>query len=117
MSELDSTPLGSVDRTPDDLFDILSNQHRRYVLSYLRDADDDVSELAELADWVTTQEPGYTGDQREAVAIGLHHTHLPKLADYGPFDYDARRTTIRYHGGPELDRMVALIDEPEGDHT
>lgn len=123
-----------------DRFDVLADQRRRYVLSYLHDADDDVAELAELVDAVRSREAeredGQGGggrsdgdrsdgdrsgdgrseaDRSDAVKIELHHTHLPKLAASGVIDYDARTETVRYHGHPEHERIGALVDEQGGE--
>jgi hypothetical protein len=84
---------GSAQTTPDDvsadvldtLFDVLSADRRRYALQHLIGTTSTVP-LAELADYVATAES--MGDQ-EAVAIDLHHRHLPKLAEEGLVRYDA----------------------------
>jgi hypothetical protein len=98
-----------------DLFGVLSNERRRYVLSYLRDADSGGVDLSELAEWVATREVEREGDRLGTVKISLHHVHLPKLAGVGVLDYDAETNTVRYHDRPEHDRMVTLAVERTGD--
>lgn len=115
MNDANRAHLSGFDANVDDLFDALSSERRRHVLSYLRDADDDVAELAELVDWVVTREADRDGDQREAVAISLHHVHVPKLANCGFVEYDARSNTVRYRGHPELERIAAFADETGSD--
>lgn len=99
----------------DALFDLLSNARRRYVLSYLHGTDGDEADLSELVDWVTRQEVDGDGDHRESVAIALHHTHLPRLAESDVLDYDARSQTVHYHGRSAVERMGTLAEELEGD--
>lgn len=118
-------PLCALDGGANDLFGVLANERRRYVLSYLHDADDDVAELAELVDEVRTREAeregGPNGDggrethRSDAVKIELHHTHLPKLAASGVLDYDARTETVRYRGRPEHERLASFVDERGGE--
>lgn len=90
---------------------VLADERRRYVLSYFRNTDDDVAELAELVGWVQAHETEREGGRRETVRIELHHNHLPKLADSSVIEYDARSGTVRYHGRAEHERMAALVDE------
>lgn len=117
MSDPDAAPRTDSDVNADDVFDVLSNARRRSVITYLHDADD-VVELTELVDWIRTREPDRSEeDHREAVAIALHHVHLPKLAASGVIDYDPRSRTIRYREPPELDQQVALPEEVVGDLT
>lgn len=58
----------------------------------------------------TGAEPGATDststDRRERVRLDLHHNHLPRLADAGLIDYDARTGTVRSREAPSLDRLV-----------
>ena len=114
MNEADSASLNDLDTDIDALCDILSNDRRRYVLSYLQSMDDDVAELPELIDWVMRQEADCKHDQHDAVASALHHIHLPKLAEYGLIDYDAPSKTIRYDRHPDREQMVALADQMAG---
>lgn len=115
MKEVDSASLNDLDANIDDLFTILSNRHRRYILAYLQRMDDDVAELPELVEWVLTQEADCENDQHDVVAGALHHIHLPKLAEVGLIDYDAPSSTIRYNRHPDREQLVALAVEMAGD--
>lgn len=71
-------------------FEVLSDGHRRYVLSYVSDANRPVPR-EELIDAVTAWKRDAEGDahedvDRETVAILLYHTHLPKLEAAGFID-------------------------------
>lgn len=97
----------------DELLEVLSDERRRRVVSYLRGADDPV-ELAELSEGVATREPDREADHGDDVRISLHHVHLPKLAAIGVLDYDGRTRTIRRLDPVELERLAALADELRG---
>ena len=70
----------------------LTAVRRRYVLEYLT-SHDEVLTLEELAEWVVTRDDGDVTDA-EAVAIALHHWHLPKLTEADLVDYDSATRTV-----------------------
>ena len=115
MNEVDAPSLNDSSGITADLFDVLSNPYRRYVLSYLQGVDDHVVELSELVEWVLTQEADGRTEQRDSVSIALHHVHLPKLAEYGLIEYDARSNTIRYPSSLERNQMLALAEQIVGE--
>jgi DNA-binding transcriptional ArsR family regulator len=79
----------------DDLFEILSNRRRRYVLHYLRTADGGLAELSDVVEQVAAWEQGVdreelSYDDRKSVHISLYQHHAPKLDEAGIVDYDKR---------------------------
>lgn len=87
------------DLTKGEIFDVLRNQRRRYVLQYLKRMDDPV-ELGDLATQVAAWEYDTTVDevsseQRKRVYTTLQQTHLDKMAEAGIVEYDADRGVIR----------------------
>ena len=69
---------------------LLWAERRRLTIDVLEGVTDSV-ELNELAAMVAKREDGIdTADENaiDHVAIDLHHTHLPLLADLGVLDYD-----------------------------
>lgn len=88
----------------DAMFDMLSNTHRRRIL--LAVADHNPRNEDELTqDGVA---PDKTDDQRlEQLKIGLHHTHLPKLAEKGYIEWNPDTQTIRR--GPNFDDIAPLL--------
>ncbi|WP_254532916.1 DUF7344 domain-containing protein [Natrinema gelatinilyticum] len=86
--------------TFDELFSIMANQRRRYVLYYLHDAARDTVEYNELTEtiarWETPSGEDPPNDHLEALELELQHHHLPKLGDHGIIDYDSRSKMIRY---------------------
>lgn len=88
-----SSPL-SINET----FEILKNDRRRMVLSYLR-TNDGAATLKELADYVTAEEnnvdiSSITSSQRKRVYVGLYQFHLPKMSDMNIIEYDKNRGTV-----------------------
>lgn len=90
-------------RSKDELFQILSNSRRRYIIYYLSEGGNELS-LKSLATKIAAvesdvSESDITSDERQRVYISLYQTHLPKLEEAGIVTYD------------EDERTVALTDE------
>jgi hypothetical protein len=82
-----------------EIFDVLQNQRRRYVLQYLERVDEPValSDLAvQVAAWEyqTTVEE-VTNDQKKRVYTTLQQTHLDRMEEAGIVEYDAEENLIR----------------------
>ncbi|MUV57124.1 hypothetical protein SAMN04487947_4114 [Halogeometricum rufum] len=92
-----------IDLSKDELFRILSNSRRRYIIYYLHEAGDEMS-LKQLAAQIAAVENGtsvdeVTDEERQRVYISLYQTHLPKLEEAGIVSYD------------DEERIVALTPE------
>jgi DNA-binding transcriptional ArsR family regulator len=98
----------------DELFEVLADGHRRHALAYLADTDDGVAAFSELIEHVADDSAGGSTD-KERVAVGLHHSHLPKLADASLVEYDPRSEVVRYRGGPVVSDWVELARSHEAD--
>ncbi|UTF52964.1 DUF7344 domain-containing protein [Natronosalvus rutilus] len=72
--------------------DVLASAYRRQVLRYLVAGEDDVASVENLVDELLSQDE--ITDDRRHVAIELHHVALPKLAEAGFIEYDARTRTV-----------------------
>ncbi|WP_227378574.1 DUF7344 domain-containing protein [Haladaptatus halobius] len=107
----------SPDLSLDTIFDILSHSHRRYVLSYLSQTEDDLATVADLVAFVSNHESeDETSVQRtqdDAVRVAMHHNHLPKLDDAGVIEFDTQSETIRYWAHPRLERCLSVINAQE----
>jgi len=110
-----SNPLGTnravVTPSIDDVFDLLANDCRCRVCLFLRRADVEVATLSDLVDALASEA---TPEERDRLAINLHHRHLPKLDDAGIVDYDSRSNTARYWGQPTVEKWaehVEAVDE------
>ena len=91
----------------DQVFDVLANRRRRYVLYYLREVDDGVATVQDVAEYVLgTEDELDVSDTLRSIDTALHHVHLPKLEAAGIVEYDSRSETIRYWGQPSLDEWL-----------
>lgn len=102
----------------DRIFDLLASRRRRYVVYQLNEAETAVVTLDELADQLVEWERDWDGrDDRERatyrdrVRVTLHHNHLPRLADAGLIDYDARSQTVRNWEEPSLKQWATNSQE------
>lgn len=83
----------------DQIFEVLSNERRRYVLHYLKQQDGNRVELRELVDQVAAWENDTSVDHldsadRKCVYTALRQSHLPKLDDAGIVEYDNLRGEV-----------------------
>ncbi|THE64410.1 hypothetical protein D8Y22_13445 [Salinadaptatus halalkaliphilus] len=90
-AELEELPKGEI-------FEVLRNQRRRYVLHYLK-RDDQPVELGDLAQQVAAWEydttlEGVTPAQRKRVYTTLQQTHLPKMDEAGILTFDSDQGVI-----------------------
>ncbi|WP_139172756.1 DUF7344 domain-containing protein [Halopelagius longus] len=98
LSERDPSEFDADGDRLDELFDVLSHRHRRFVLDTLLTAalPVPVKELTtDLVEWEANRPvSGRSGDERDGIEISLVHNHLPKMADAGFVRYDAADRTV-----------------------
>ena len=90
---------------PDTVFDVLADRDRRATLHFLRNSPDVVS-FETLAAHIAEREVGPGGRDRGQLVVRLHHVTVPKLADAGLLEYDARSGSIRYRGHPVVETCL-----------
>ncbi|PSP78388.1 hypothetical protein BRC81_07520 [Halobacteriales archaeon QS_1_68_20] len=101
-----------------EIFTLLANARRRYVLHYLRRSDG-TAELRELADHVAAWEvgstvEGLTSDQRKKVYTSLQQTHLRKLDEAGIVEYDHEAGQVEATpAAEELEVYLEIVPERE----
>jgi hypothetical protein len=83
--ETDGEVYGGIEQDLDDVYDILTNERRRWVLQYLENANSPVS-LRELSKQRAAVENDcepreLSSDQYKQVYVGLYQTHIPALED------------------------------------
>ncbi|GAB3027384.1 DUF7344 domain-containing protein [Natronobiforma cellulositropha] len=110
LSEAETLPLNLV-------FDVLSDERRRYALYYLYDMPDGVATVSEITEYVLRLETDSppSDDHRTQVLTTLQHVHLPKLADAGVLEHDIRSATVRYWGQPSLEEWLEHAQHKEGE--
>lgn len=82
-----------------EIFEVLRNQRRRYVLQFLKQ-DDRPVELGDLAQQIAAWEyettlDGVTPEQRKRVYTTLQQTHLKKMDEAGILVFDSENGIIR----------------------
>jgi hypothetical protein len=97
-ASLESPDVGDRELSKTEIFDVLRNQRRRYVLQYLKRNETPV-ELGDLASQVAAWEYDTTVDevtsaQRKRVYTTLQQTHLPKMDEAKIVEYDSSRGSI-----------------------
>lgn len=118
----ESTSAVSVDRedasiavpTTDDLFSVLANRRRRYVLHYLKRTDLTESiEIGTLAEQIAAWENDVSlsrvsSTQRKRVYTALQQSHLPKMDAAGVLAFEKDRGLIQ--GDPVIEEFDISID-------
>lgn len=84
----------------DEVFDVLSNERRRYAYRYLDEHPGDTVSLRELTDHVAACEYGkppreLTSEERNRVSTALNQFHLPKMDECGFVEFDSLRKETR----------------------
>ena len=105
--------LNSTTRSPtavDEHLSVLARDDCRTVLQYFRRRSTDVGTVDDLAEFICERRE--TRD-RTRVAIALHHSILPKLADAGLIDYDARSNAARYGANPPVEEWLDRVERGE----
>lgn len=100
---------GGIGGSPlDELFDVLSDRRRRFVLYYLDGANERATREA-LVDRIAVREAvDGEGPIREHVLAELHHVHLPRLQDAGLVEYDQRAGDVV--ATEKFDRVRRFLD-------
>lgn len=86
----------------DELFGILKNQRRRYVLKYLSLTEGTVK-LNDLSEWIASLEcekriQELNSQERKRVYVSLYQCHLPKMDRVSVIAYDKPRGEIQPGG-------------------
>jgi len=106
------SPGGGADLSRSEVFALLGNERRRYLLQYLTNVDPPV-ELGELATRIAAMEHGIAvgrvdSNQRKRVYTTLQQLHLPRLDEAGIVDYDADRGLV--DRTEHTDRLVVYLE-------
>lgn len=84
-----------------DVFDVLGEKRRRYVLYHL-DRQEEPTPLGQLVDQIAAWENDTTAEHRNRVCTSLHHIHIPKLENAGVAAYDREANTVELFETVEL---------------
>ena len=99
----------------DQVFEILKNQRRRYVLQYLRERREPVS-LSDLSEQIAAWENSkdvrtITSSERKRVYVGLYQCHLPKMDGMDVVDFNKPRAIIE--PGENIEMFYSYLDTPD----
>lgn len=91
---------------------LVSDSRRRLALSYLTDYPAQDVPLQEVADFVqATIAPSATEPRDpDRVALDLHHSHLPIMAETTLVEYDPEGRTVRYEPDEFVEQLLDLAD-------
>lgn len=100
----------------DVIFELLSNQRRRYILHYLRSvsAHTTLGDLAEYIAGLENDKPvdALTSAERKRVYVCLYQSHLPKMDDASVIDFDMARKTV--DAGPNMGQLTYFLTGLDG---
>jgi hypothetical protein len=91
---------------------LVADRHRRRVIHYLRHGTNGNTTFDDLVDQVHSRASDSKNgplQDRETLAIQLHHTHLPKLAAHGVVDFEHRSGAVRYHPDEQVETVLDLL--------
>lgn len=94
---------------------LVADRHRRQVIDHLRREENGATTFDDLVDQLHGGGSSSGDDpprDRDALAIELHHTHLPKLAAHGVVEYEHRGGTVRYQPDEQVE---TVLDSLAGD--
>lgn len=100
----------------DELYEVLANKRRRYVLHYLQRVDGRV-DFGRMAEQVAAWEHGkprheVTSDERKYAYSALQQRHLPKMDDIGLVAFDKRDGTVEATAAlDEVDVYAEVVED------
>lgn len=102
--------VGDDQPSTDAVFEALADEYRRTALCFFADSEGDLSSLQELSEQLAET----LGLPVATVEVSLVHTHLPKLAQAGFVEYDARSGAVRARNSESVSEMCdgGLFDCP-----
>jgi len=100
----------------DTVFDLLSNERRRFTLRYLDEhGSGSLGELAEILAARENDKPRerITSQERKRTYVGLYQCHFPKLEDAGVIRTDR---SVRVELGPNADQLLRHLGADRDRH-
>jgi hypothetical protein len=93
---------------------LVADRDRRRVIDHLRHEANGTTSFEDLVDHVhgcASGDKTSSLQDREEVAVQLHHSHLPKLADYGVVEFEHRSGTVRYRPDEQVEALLDALPE------
>lgn len=106
----------ATDISEDELFDVLSNQRRRFAVHLLKREEGSL-EIGDMAEQIAAWENGIetkeiTGSDRKRVYTALQQSHLPKMDRAGVIEFNKSRGVIE--ATPAIEDVDLYLDVVEG---
>jgi len=110
----------TTDISEDELFDVLSNQRRRFAVHLLKREEDDSIAIGDMAEQIAAWENGIetteiTGNERKRVYTALQQSHLPKMDKAGVIDFNKNRGVVEPM--PAMTDVDVYMDVVEGERS
>lgn len=118
VGQLDGGEVEPTTEVPnDELFDVLANQRRRFVVHLLKREEEDKLEIGDMAEQIAAWEneidtAEITGKERKRVYTALQQSHLPKMDNAGIVEFNKDRGTVE--STPALGNVDLYLDVVEG---
>ncbi|WP_049967545.1 DUF7344 domain-containing protein [Haloferax prahovense] len=96
---------------------LVAHGHRRRIIHHLRHEATGATTFDDLVDQMhrrASDTKNGPPQDRDALAIQLYHTHLPKLADYGVVKFEHRSGAVRYQPDEQVE---TVLDSLSSDQT
>ena len=117
-SELETDADESEAISLDEIYSVLRNRRRRFVLSELESPEESlkIGDLAEQIAAIENDKPrsAVRSKERKRVYISLYQSHLPKLDELGVVRYDADRGFVER--GPQFQTVMETLEGPRPNH-
>lgn len=93
------------------IIEFIASQRYRDVLNYFYESDRTEASLDQLTDHLLRERSLGKSSDRDEILIILHHSVLPKLADYGLIDYETDDAKICWVEHPEVDELLEFWNQ------
>lgn len=107
---------GGASLSVDATLELLGDHERRALLQFLRETTGSTASVQDLIPQLRQHIAERTGERvsRDQIKIRLYHTHLPRLANTGIIEYDARSEELKYYSN---DRLEAWLDRIQAEES
>ena len=93
---------------------LVADRQRRRAIHHLRHETNGATTVDDLVDQMHSRASDAKNgplQDRETLAIQLHHTHLPQLADHGVVDFEHTTGAVRYHPDEQVETILDSLRE------
>lgn len=103
--ELGPDEVGGV--STDSIYAALADHSRRLLVRYFQDTVENTASRRQLAEYVSERRS--SPQDAEAIAVQLHHVHLPKLMETGIVEYEVQTGVVHYTPHPAVETHLDRV--------